>query len=321
MEEMKKSMEEMKLSMEKMEDSMKAMESALGNIDKQVICYLCKSKPKAGEPKWYRCTQLHFVCQSCKDTKSYCPCSGKILGKPCSVIEEFLKSIKRFKCKYESYGCEEIFRNEDLAAHELQCTCRLVQCPGCGWMIPFQDLIEHMKTKFRDLYTPNIMMDQLQLKFDECYEETHSFDGTILVLETSWNRVQNWGSVLEIIEWNKNIFFIIIMHYRKFDDEHRLVESTLYHWVSFMGTPEQAKQFSYTFEYLSLKHGTCSYTGQVISIDETADEVKEEEKAAAFGFDSFKKKFVKFTTNDGKEKGIIKYSVTIRNLEEEVKDE
>ena len=59
----------------------------------------------------------------------------------------------------------------------------------------------------------------------------------------------------------------------------------------------------------------------MISIDETADEVKEEEKAAAFGFDSFKKKFVKFTTNDGKEKGIIKYSVTIRNLEEEVKAE
>ena len=97
----------------------------------------------------------------------------------------------------------------------------------------------------------------------------------------------------------------------------KIQNGVLYHWVHFYGSPIEAKNYSYTLEYYNdtkTPKVTCTFTDQVVSIDETADSIIENGNC----FTIFRKAFEnKFLLKDDK----FKFSVKIRNLKEEVKDE
>ena len=84
---------------------------ALDDIEEMIVCYLCESRAVPDQPRWYRCIQLHLVCQSCKSeyTIPICKCGGRILETPCGIINAILKNArKRSQCAHAYLGCKEI---------------------------------------------------------------------------------------------------------------------------------------------------------------------------------------------------------------------
>ena len=121
----------------------------------QLKCYICKSGLKVGKHRWYRCLQLHMICQDCKETKeaiamtAKCSCKKKILLEYCKMTEALLNAEKiRFKCENQERGCQEKLDEENMIFHQSECVYRLVECPNlkCRSKVPFHDLLNHMKT-------------------------------------------------------------------------------------------------------------------------------------------------------------------------------
>ena len=90
----------------------------------------------------------------------------------------------------------------------------------------------------------------------------------------------------------------------------------LFHWIQILGSPNEAKNYSYTLEYHAndASQSTNVYTNRVIPIDETRDSIISEFNCFAMAFGMIKAQFM---DKDGN----FKYSVQIRNLKEEVKDD
>ena len=123
---------------------------ALDDIEEMIVCYLCESRAVPDQLRWYRCIQLHLVCQSCKSeyTIPICKCGGRILETPCGIINAILKNArKRSQCAHAYLGCQEIPDHQNKVQHELECIFRLVPCPfqacNCQATIKFKDVMEH----------------------------------------------------------------------------------------------------------------------------------------------------------------------------------
>ena len=110
-----------------------------------------------------------------------------------------------------------------------------------------------------------------------------------------------------VFEFDGRIFFSLIKKIR---------DHTVYHWIQFLGSPNEAKNYAYTLEYYANdgSQRTCVYTDQVIPVDETCYSIISSYKCFAITFGMMKARFM---DKDGK----FNYSVQIRNLKEEVKDE
>ena len=89
-----------------------------------------------------------------------------------------------------------------------------------------------------------------------------------------------------------------------------------HHWIHFLGPPVEARKYAYTLEYKDVTDSETNFTynGRAISIDETADSIKVNYKCLSVAYGFFKSHFV---DKDLK----LMYSVKIRNLKEEAKDE
>ena len=95
-------------------------------------------------------------------------------------------------------------------------------------------------------------------------------------------------------------------------------EDLFFHYICFVGSPHEAKNFSYTFEYKNEEMtppAHCLDTGQMISID-GLERMKDDFDCDCFAMPQklFFKKFVR-------ENRTFEYSVKIRNMKEEAKDE
>merc|ERR1711862_173851 len=84
-------------------------------------------------------------------------------------------------------------------------------------------------------------------------------------------------------------------------------------WVHIIGTPNEAKHFSYTLKYLG-ENTTITFEGKVAAIDDTFEAIYDAGKYFAYPYWSFKSQFED-------ENRVFKVSLKIRNLKEEVKDE
>ena len=90
----------------------------------------------------------------------------------------------------------------------------------------------------------------------------------------------------------------------------------IYQWIHFVGSPNEAKNYAYTLEYYGNDDRTSTYFGQVIPIDEDYDSIITNFngfKCFNIDFDAFKTQFIHGDK--------IKYSIRIKNLKEEIKDE
>ena len=269
----------------------------------QLKCYICKSGVKVGKHRWYRCPQQHMICQDCMNKRgSYsvpsCDCRKKIHGY-CRIIEAMLSSEKmRFNCENQSRGCQEMLdtnNRENMIFHQSECIYRLVECPNlkCRSKVPFYDLLDHMKTE--------------EYKCDKLTGSIGKMVTTYWIIPENIDQLLVPAFPSQELEVNGIGTFII---------GAKIDNGVFYQWIHFVGSSHEAKKFSYTFEYKNEEktpHVHTLHSDQVASIDETSKSIIESGKC--FGMP--RKLFDKHVLENRR----FEYSVTIRNLKEEAKDD
>ena len=262
-------------------------------LNEQLKCHICGSRVKAGKHHWYKCSasDYHLVCQDCKEVKGRmrCSCCQQISEKYCQVIEALLDVDKiQFKCENLSRGCQENMEKEDMIFHQTECIYRLVKCPyhKCGLEVPYYELLEHVETTNCSFPT----------------KKTTTFGKK----EKEYQALNFEMPLPHLVEIENKTFII----------SWKVKDGVFYHWIHFVGSSHEAKNFSYTLEYFEKESEeiACSQTSKVFSIDETADSIIENGKC--FGVSSRY-----FSSQIAKEGGRFNYNYEIRNLKEEVKDE
>ena len=259
----------------------------------QLKCHICESGPKAGKSQWFQCSSQHQICQDCKlKEPKKCKCSKRISTEPSKVIQEFLKlKTMRFKCKNTSEnGCQETLDEEAMILHETECIYRLVKCPhyGCESEVPlrFHELFQHMEVNKH--FSIRNGLKQIKCKISELRLDSGKF-----------------GTIPCKIDFDAKTFFSTC----------QAKNDVFYHWIHFLGSSIEAKKYAYTLEYIAdASKRDLRYTGQVVSVDETADSIQANHNCLSVDFGFFKSHFI------NKDRKFI-YSVKIRNLKEEVKDE
>ena len=90
-------------------------------------------------------------------------------------------------------------------------------------------------------------------------------------------------------------------------------DKVVYYWVYILGSPNEAKHFSYTLKFFGPKT-TNIFKGQVAAIDESFEILCDAGKCFASPLKIFMAQFL----DEGRK---FEYSLEIRNLKEEIKDE
>jgi len=283
-------------------------EEAFAKIEEHLICHLCERAPRPKKPQWYRCSSSHLICQDCLDSRMIlletqvlmCKCNCKISLQFCRLIEAVLNiQGKKFKCKNANLGCAQTFVEDALFSHEKECIFRLVPCPypkwnkanDCDVQVTFKDVIPHyeqstsqkLKSVPKNVVTGKYVK---KITLPQNYAET----GICACCQLEFEGKQFVSSV---------VFF---------------KRSGLYHhWIHFLGTPTEANQYAFALEYKGPKIAS-TFVGEVVSIDEPWDSIVSNYKCFTTPFANFKAQFV----NEANE---YEYSLKIRNLKEEAKDD
>eukprot|EP00093_Oithona_nana_P012387 12387.XXX_221340_221738_1 [CDS] Oithona nana genome sequencing. len=104
---------------------------------------------------------------------------------------------------------------------------------------------------------------------------------------------------------------------RSFFSIAKVHKDTFYQWIHFLGSSDEAKKYSYTFEYFGNNGAaprSSTYTNFVIPIDESSKSIVENFRCFTMNYQAMINQFIE-------EDGTFKYSVQIRNLKEEAKDD
>ena len=256
---------------------------------------------------------LHEICQECKAENEKCSCGQPISLEYCKIIEQLL-SVEglKFNCKNAKKGCKEVFDKNALGEHESECIYRPVPCPYdalteddmCYDMVYFHEVIEHY------------VKEHLEESTDEYPKELN-------YLTLSWIETCTMSS------FGKNSFFepfecCFDPEHRTIDEDHeflfmaKTVDKLVYRWVYILGSPMEAKKFSYTLKLFwkkgeNLKEGIF-FIGKVAAIDESFDTLLEAGKCFVIPREAFMAQYVD-------EDNLHSYSLEIHYLKEEVKDE
>ena len=223
------------------------------------------------------------------------PCGRFISSEHSPMAEELLKlETTRFKCKNTKDGCREFLQKEAMISHEMGCIYRLVKCPhfNCESKVPFHELIQHMETNKHFYFLHSIALKE-------------SLCTTSDLMKSNYEK-GNFCFFPRKIACDTNMFFSTCIE----------EGGIFYHWIHFLGPHVEAKKYAYTLEYKDVTDSETNFTynGRAISIDETADSIKVNYKCLSVAYGFFKSHFV---DKDLK----LMYSVKIRNLKEEAKDE
>ena len=220
-----------------------------------------------------------------------CSCGKPISEEYCEMTEKWLsaeglKGLK-FNCANTERGCKEVLAECALEDHESECIYRLVSCPinamggVCKAKVTFQDVIQHFEKQHRELrdWQPTLPKELTE----------HGMTG------------KNSYLVPQKISVNNRMFLLC----------GKTESSIFYRWVYLLGSPIEAKHFSYTLKFHG-RNATAIFEGKVAGIEESFDELTE--KCFNMTHKNFKAQFVDEN---------LKYelSLEIRNLKEEVKDD
>ena len=261
-------------------------------LHEELKCFICENGVSAGKHRWYKCIQGHTVCQDCKEVKGKkeCSCSKPFVeGGHCKMTESLLNLDKmQFKCENLHRGCQENKEKESMIFHQTECIYRLVICPGrnCKSQVPFHELLEHMKMNKAILPEEAVKMT---------FREKKAFSSKIF---------------LAMIEIESKTFLTCLTTSKGFTET-----GMIHYWIYFVGSPQEAKHYSYTLECQN-EEGTTknTFVCQVVSIDETVDSIIRNGNCLNIIFS-------KFSRRDEQNIRVFKHTVTIRNLKEEAKDE
>ena len=121
-------------------------------IRNDLACQICEDPARPGKKQWYRCLNLHQICQDCKMKSEKCSCGEPISKEYCKMTEKLL-SVKRLKlnCCYLKNGCQEVLNESALEEHASKCIYRLVPCltsalfpKKCDAKVTLKDVIHHL---------------------------------------------------------------------------------------------------------------------------------------------------------------------------------
>ena len=283
-------------------------------LNERLKCQNCGTRPRAGKSEfWFNCNSLNYPCKTCYDCKVQmwrerpsgpighgkhtCSCGSTISVVRCLLIEDLLKlPSMRFFCSNEFRGCQEMKEKSAMIIHEQECVHRHVKCPKitCIEMVKFKDLVSHMK------------------KTDQCLEYQRPLFTNELLMNT--------------FRINEQIAFrgLFTIQPLKFDYDGKVFLSvgqarkgSLYHWVHFLGSKNEARNYSYSLEYYSnsKNEDNCVFAGQVISIDEPSESIiGNSQHCFVVNYKVFKLQFL----DDGY---AFKYSVKMSKVKDEVNKE
>ena len=259
---------------------------AVEEIVDDLICEICEGFPKPGQPRWYRCSDLHYICQFCVESKKVdkCNCKKKI-SKNFDKATEMLLKLKtlKFKCQF----CKGSFTSDAITFHEIKCTQRLVTCPyvtcgtTCGKMVKFQDVLSHYDSHWKIYGNDNGSnhFDILSSNFGDFFRPAR--------------KIEAFGKVFLTMSTTKN--------------------GIMYDWVQLLGLPSEAQDFLFNVEYKG-PESTHSYLGRVASIDETFNSIISRGKCSTISSEAFKTQFIVATDANKVE---CAYTVTIKKLDGE----
>ena len=271
--------------------SLEDLSKTLTEMQNNLVCQVCEERARPEKKQWYRCLNLHQICQDCKDKFDLCTCGQPMSNEYCKMTEQLLsnRSLK-FNCVNTKHGCTVTLPENGLKDHESECFFRLVPCPhpwkgACQQKVIFRDVIPHYEKVHEKIEEKNTS-EKIGLSFNDigvsgkgCYTFPQKF-------------------------CVKNRVFLLT---------GRTLSSTVYRWLQFLGSPNEASHFSYSLKFVSPK-ATNTFEGKVASIDEDFHSLYKAGKCFAIPHENFMAQFVD-------ENRKFEYSLEIRNLKEEVKDE
>ncbi|XP_024156455.1 E3 ubiquitin-protein ligase SINAT2 isoform X2 [Rosa chinensis] len=84
-------------------------------------------------PPIHQCPNGHTLCSSCKTrVQNCCPtCRNELGNIRCLALEKVAESLD-LPCRYQIYGCPDIFPYYSKLKHEKVCKCRPYNCPYAG---------------------------------------------------------------------------------------------------------------------------------------------------------------------------------------------
>ena len=261
-------------------------------IRSDLICQMCK---RPGKKRWYRCLELHHVCEECKLKNKKCSCNEPISNKYDKTTEKMLNALgMKYNCGNAENGCQEVLAESALEDHESECIFRTVPClkltldsaDECNGKVTFRDVIQHYEDHEK------VTLEELDLKIKH----------------------QNWKNEVGLSGvncFNDPIKFTL--NNQTFLLLNKTEEGVVYSWVYILGSPKDAKQFSFTLNIYG-KKAENSFKGQVAAIDESFDTLSGAGKCFVYPHKMFVAQFLD-------EENAYEYSLEIRNLKEEAKDE
>ena len=224
---------------------------ALTEFRNDLVCQICRGHARPGKKQWYRCLDLHPICQDCKVKNEKCSCEGghTISNEFCKMTEKFLSVPgMKYNCINTKNGCQEVLAETALESHESECIYRVVECLKnayfssfkCAEKVTFRKVIQHYEghgkiEKEEDLEVKHRKKcHELFLSGDNCYYPPTKFS------------------------LNNQTFLLL----------RKTEEKIVYFWVYMLGSANEAKHFSYTLKLFGPK-STLTTEQKVAAIDES----------------------------------------------------
>jgi hypothetical protein len=200
-----------------------------------------------------QCVNGHLICFPCLNSlRNQHPgriincviCRGDYSQVRPLIAEQIVADLPH-RCENELHGCTTLAMDNELRDHEAVCQFRWVACPECKenaiWIIT--EAIEHIEK-----HSP-------VKHFDKYYEG--SWDVPFCENNGQWIHIEAYG----------RHFFPACRLWR--DPE----ENEGDFWVNFLGSPREAKQFSFQYKVYypgtdTANRDTCSYMGPVKILEE-----------------------------------------------------
>lgn len=199
--------------------------TAASSVHELLECPVCTNSMY---PPIHQCPNGHTLCSGCKSrVHNRCPTCRYELGNiRCLALEKVAASLE-LPCKYQSYGCQEIFPYYSKLKHEAQCTFRPYNCPYAGSEctvtgdIPF--LVAHLRDDHKvDMHSGST--------FNHRYVKSNPHE------------VENATWMLTVFNCFGQFF---CLHFEAF----QLGMAPVYiAFLRFMGDDNEAKSFSYSLE-------------------------------------------------------------------------
>ena len=279
----------------------------------QLKCQVCKSGPRPDKVSRYNCLYGHVICQDCE-------------SKMDPELWTLLLNSMQVKCINKSKGCNEVLTKEAMILHEPECiqNYRLVACPRDHESLlkmPFHELLDHLKKKhslgyrhFKKLSFNEKLIQNIPFKDGAYYSTMWLYYSTVMIKIDGNFFIHSMREICTKDPQNVNppkYYGKAQIYPQNGDPPEFYGKAQIYQWVHFIGSPKEAKNYTYTLEYYGNDGTTSTFTGQVIPVDEDYESIVSNYNS----FKCFKIDFAQFASQFIKNKQI-KYSIMITNLKD-----